>query len=101
MCISIRFSVFVFVILAISLFSLPGFAQYNGNIQGVVTDSSGAAISGATVRLRNADTNVSATDKTSESGNYRFSSLPPGNYVVSAEADRFQKAEAKFTLSTA
>ena len=101
MSVSIRFSVFGLVILAISLLSLPGHAQYNGNIQGVVTDSSGAAISGATVRLRNADTNVSATDKTSESGNYRFSSLPPGNYVVSAEADRFQKAEAKFTLSTA
>jgi hypothetical protein len=80
--------------------SLPGFAQYSSNIQGVVSDPAGAAINGATVELRSVETGVMATITTSESGNYRFSSLPPGSYVVTAEAKGFKKTEANFVLST-
>ena len=87
-------------LLILLLTTLPGFAQYSGNIQGVVSDPAGAAINGASVVLRNEDTGVTATTNTSDSGNYRFSSLPPGNYAVSAEANGFRKAEAKFALNT-
>jgi Carboxypeptidase regulatory-like domain len=76
------------------------FGQYSSNIQGVVSDPSGAAINGASIELRNVDTGVSAVTKTTETGNYRFSSLPPGNYVVSAEANGFRKTEANFVLET-
>jgi hypothetical protein len=76
------------------------FAQYNSNIQGVISDPGGAAINEASVVLRNVDTGVQATTKSTDSGNYRFSSLPPGNYVVSAESAGFRKAEARFTLET-
>lgn len=75
-------------------------AQYSGNVQGFVLDSSGAAVSGASVTLRNTDTGVENTAKTVESGNYRFSSLPPGNYVVAAESSGFKKTEVNFILST-
>jgi len=93
---------FLFVTSIFFIFAnVIAFAQYNGNIQGVISDSSGAAIAGATVSLRDVDTNISATDTTSESGNYRFNSLPPGNYVISAEAKNFGKTEVNFTLSTA
>jgi hypothetical protein len=82
------------------LCSLPALAQYSSNIQGVVSDPVGAAINGASVRLRNVNTGVTAVITTVESGNYRFSSLPAGNYVVTAEATGFRKAESSFTLST-
>src|SRR5580700_1540288 len=82
------------------LCALPALAQYSSNIQGVVSDPVGAAINGASVRLRNVDTGVTAVITTVESGNYRFSSLPAGNYVVTAEATGFRKAESSFTLST-
>lgn len=95
------FRLFCVFLLSLFLFTLPCFAQYSGNIQGVVADPSGAAINGASVQLRNVDTGIAATTKTSESGNYRFSSFPPGNYVVSAEASGFRKTEASFVLSTA
>jgi len=75
-------------------------AQYSGNVQGFVLDPSGAAVSGATVTLRNVDTGVENTAKTVESGNYRFSSLPPGTYVITAEAGGFTKKDVNFTLST-
>jgi Carboxypeptidase regulatory-like domain len=82
------------------LCSLPALAQYSSNIQGVVSDPAGAAINGASVQLVNVDTGVTALITTAESGNYRFSSLPAGNYVVTAEAKGFKKAESRFTLTT-
>jgi hypothetical protein len=77
---------------------LPCLAQYSGNLQGAVSDPAGAAIHGASVELHNADTGVMALITTSESGNYRFSSLPPGNYVLTAEAKGFKKTQASFAL---
>ena len=65
-------------------------AQYSGSIQGVLTDSSGAAIADARINLRNLDTGIEHTTKTSNSGNYSFPSLAPGHYVVRAEAKGFR-----------
>lgn len=76
------------------------FAQYSGNIQGVVSDPSGSAINGATVTLHNGETGVTATTTTSDTGNYRFSSLEPGHYVVTAEAKGFRTTEENLTLET-
>jgi hypothetical protein len=73
---------------------------FSGNIQGVISDPSGAAIPSAAVGLRNVDTGVTATDISSSSGNYRFSSLAPGNYVVQAAASGFRKTEVSVTLET-
>lgn len=82
------------------LISVPLFAQYSSNVQGVLSDPAGAAITGASVQLLNSETGVTSVTKTTDSGNYRFSSLPPGNYVVTADAAGFRKAEARFTLDT-
>jgi Carboxypeptidase regulatory-like domain/TonB dependent receptor len=87
--------------LSVLLFlGLPAFAQYSANVQGVVSDPAGAAINGARIQLRNVDNGVTATVTSNDSGNYRFSSLPPGNYVVSAEASGFRRTEASFALET-
>src|SRR5579863_1371343 len=96
----LRLSLLLSFLLILLLCSLPGYAQYSSNIQGVVSDPAGAAINGASVQLLNVDTGVTATITTSESGNYRFSSLPPGNYVVTAETRGFRKTEARFALNT-
>jgi len=86
------------------LFGLAGcsYAQtvFSGNIQGVVTDPSGASVAGATVALRNVDTGVEVTATTSASGNYRFSSLAPGRYTVRVESAGFSVAEERVTLET-
>ena len=96
----LRLSLRLSSLLVLLACSLPAFAQYSSNIQGVVSDPAGAAINGATVVLLNSDTGVTATTTTSDSGNYRYSSLPPGNYLVTAEAQGFKKTEASFALST-
>ncbi|HUE01997.1 MAG TPA: carboxypeptidase-like regulatory domain-containing protein [Bryobacteraceae bacterium] len=72
---------------------------FSGNIQGVVSDPSGAAVPAAAVTLRNLDTGVETAATTSTSGNYRFS-LPPGRYTVHVETAGFRPAEEGVTLDT-
>jgi len=83
------------------LANLSVYAQYSSNIQGIVSDPSGAVVNGASIQLRNVDTNVVAATASSDSGNYRFSSLQPGHYIISAEASGFSKTEINLTLGTA
>ncbi|MGE5206059.1 MAG: carboxypeptidase-like regulatory domain-containing protein, partial [Chlamydiota bacterium] len=80
--------------------SFPAFAQFTGSIQGVVTDPTGAGIPKATVTLVNQSTKVSTTSTTDASGNYRFVSLAPGAYKITAEAAGFAKTEANVNLLT-
>jgi hypothetical protein len=52
--------------MTIVLFNTALFAQYNGNIQGVVFDPNGAVVNGASIQLRNVDTGVIAVTTTSD-----------------------------------
>jgi Mn2+/Fe2+ NRAMP family transporter len=62
MKLSSRWGVLVAIVCAILLMMLaaaPGWAQtFRGTIQGTVTDSSGAALVGATVTIHNVDTGI-------------------------------------------
>src|SRR3954469_17750534 len=70
---------------------LPCHAQQTtGTILGTVVDSTGAAVSGVTVRVLNLATNARRETQTDVSGNYTLPSLPAGNYKVSATAQGFQ-----------
>ncbi len=61
------------------LTSLPlCYGQDVSGMTGEVTDSSGAAIAGATVTLKNAATGLQFTATTNSVGVYRFSEIPPG-----------------------
>lgn len=73
---------------------------FSGNIQGLISDPSGATVAGAQVKLRNAETGVEASATSSDSGNYRFSSLPPGRYIVRVEAAGFRAEEVSVNLET-
>src|SRR5580692_6867699 len=66
-------------------------AQYRASIQGVVTDPQGAAVSGATVTLKNLETNQTLTATTDDSGIYNFNALAPSKYSLSAEKSGFKK----------
>src|SRR4051794_24245395 len=62
-----------------------------GQIAGLVTDPSGAAIPGARVRAINTQTGVARETITTESGNFSVLSLIPGIYSVEVTAPNFQK----------
>ena len=61
-------------------------------IVGTITDSSGAALPGATVTARNVDTGFTRTVPANESGAYRLEFLPIGSYVVEVTLSGFKTA---------
>lgn len=62
-----------------------------GTLLGTVTDTSGAAVTGAKVSTTAAATGAVHDSVTNESGNYSFPDLQPGTYTVSAEATGFKR----------
>jgi len=60
-----------------------------GVITGTVTDPSGASVPNAKVTLTNAGTNISQSTTTASDGSYRFSLVPPGNYIIDVNAASF------------
>lgn len=68
------------------------FAQDSrGTVVGRVTDSSGAVVPGADVRIVNDATGVAATAKTNDAGAYALPYLLPGNYTLNTEMQGFKK----------
>src|SRR5690349_5716102 len=71
-----------------------------GSISGVVTDESKAALPGATVTVKNADTGQNRVTTTDEQGRFRADALSPGKYSVAVELSGFRTAEyPSMTLS--
>jgi hypothetical protein len=65
----------------------------NGNIEGMVRDSSGGVLPGVTITVTNADTGVQRTTLTNTDGVYRALLLPLGTYTLTAELPGFRKFE--------
>lgn len=77
------------VVLAWAL-TVPGRTQDTATIVGLVTDSSGAAVPGATVMLVNTATGFSRSVASDSEGRYVASAIPTGLYTVTAEKQGFQ-----------
>lgn len=79
--------------LAALLLAAPAFGQIEtARIQGVVSDSTGAVIPGATVRFVHVDTGQEFVVSTSADGLYRSVPLRIGEYRVEYESDGFKRA---------
>jgi hypothetical protein len=61
----------------------------SGTISGSVVDQTGALVAGADVTVRNIDTGLERTSRSEESGRFRVTLLPPGNYEVNVTAQGF------------
>ena len=66
-------------------------AQDSANITGQVLDTTGAAVQGATLTARNADTGLVRSTTSDEQGLYRMYALPLGPYEVRASKSGFQE----------
>ncbi|MCL4851343.1 MAG: carboxypeptidase regulatory-like domain-containing protein [Bryobacteraceae bacterium] len=64
-----------------------------GLITGLVTDSSGASVAGASIRALHVATNVAVKSETNAEGNFTLNFLPPGQYTVSAAKAGFKPFE--------
>lgn len=86
------------------MLSVTIFAQsqaLNGQIEGTVTDASGASVPNATVTLINVETGTERTVTSDDNGTYRAPLLPLGTYRVTAEAASFKRLVREgITLTT-
>src|SRR2546425_9611096 len=72
------------IVLLIALGTCEIFAQTStATIRGVVRDTTGALIPGATINVKHIDSGLTRTVLSSETGNYAVSSLPVGPYEIS------------------
>ncbi len=75
--------------LAFSIGALAQTQSTSGTIQGNVLDANGAAIPGASVEIKNVDTNFSRSIVTDEEGRFVALSLPSGRYTVTVSKQGF------------
>src|SRR5436309_1299800 len=83
------------VILALALPALSQTQITTGTIQGTVTDANGAIVPGASVEIKNLDTNLTRTLTTDEGGRFVALALPPGPYSVTVSKQGFATAVAE------
>lgn len=72
-------------------------ASYTGaaelaTVHGNIRDAQGRGIPNARLRIYRADTNAGSDGKSDDTGNYNFTGLAAGEYLLSAGKDRFQTA---------
>jgi Carboxypeptidase regulatory-like domain/TonB dependent receptor-like, beta-barrel len=79
----------IFILLFISIRWTAAQTAVDGAVGGTVLDSSGAAVSGATVTVQNNETNAEQTTVTDASGYFRAVHLHPGSYNVTIAAAGF------------
>lgn len=82
----------IFSTMLIACFCGSAHAQTSyGSINGIVTDNSGAVITGANVTLTNSGTSEKQIIPSDNSGIYRFVNLIPGTYRIDIEKSGFKR----------
>jgi hypothetical protein len=79
-----------FAALVSALVVLSAIAQGDSSLWGTVTDATDTTVSGATVVIKNLETNTERTVVTDEAGRFNAPALPVGHYEVTAAKLGFQ-----------
>jgi hypothetical protein len=86
-----RRSPYILVALSLALFSSCAWPQTQlATVFGIITDRTGAVISGALITVVNQSTGLKREVRTDLAGQYRIIGLPTGNYSARAEKEGFQ-----------
>jgi hypothetical protein len=89
------------VLLALTLCLARGAqAQFSGAVSGIVTDSSGAVVPGASLKLQKTATAEQRTATSGADGFYQFVSLSPGNYELTTSMTGFKTSQISLVLQT-
>ncbi|HLZ91519.1 MAG TPA: carboxypeptidase-like regulatory domain-containing protein [Candidatus Acidoferrum sp.] len=79
--------------------SLHAQAASSTSIVGVVTDSSGAVVVGASAKLTDKATNTPRTTVTNDAGRYFFANVVPGDYEIAVSKTGFRTTKTIVTAS--
>jgi hypothetical protein len=72
------------------LLAIPAFADLTGDVQGTVTDASGARVADAKVTIKNIGTGATRTVTTGSGGEFSIPQLEIGAHLVTVEKDGFK-----------
>ena len=61
------------------------------SLRGLVTDSTGAVIGGATITIKNTELGTDSVGRSNGQGEYAFQQVTPGKYIITTEAPGFGK----------
>ena len=93
-CRSTLYPLLYFHLLALGVVIFPvrslGQGETTSAVVGQVTDSTSAALPGATVTITNRDTGLRRSAKTDDAGRFIFLQLKPGSYSVRVEVQGFE-----------
>ena len=64
-----------------------------GSVAGLVTDTSGGSVIGATITITDKTTNTPRTTTSNENGRYNFANIAPGVYQINANKTGFRVAK--------
>jgi outer membrane receptor protein involved in Fe transport len=93
------------LVASFALFAGSIFAQSatTGSIEGTVTDTSGAAVPGANIKVTSRNLISPQTATADDNGRYKIANLPPGKYSVTVESTKgfakFEKSDVEVSLS--
>ncbi len=72
--------------------------QLTGSVEGTIKDSTGAVIPDASVELANLDTGIAQSASSGSEGTYRFNSVKPGAYKITASLKGFKTVSQNFNV---
>ncbi|MFN3322861.1 MAG: TonB-dependent receptor domain-containing protein [Bryobacteraceae bacterium] len=74
--------------------------SFTGGVRGTVTDQSEAAIAAARVVVTDAERGTTFNTVSDEAGRFAVTALPPGSYILTAEAPGFKRfSSGRFTIA--
>src|SRR5438552_514839 len=86
---SLRFCFASLLVLAVCALSAMAQSTTTGAINGAVTNPNKEVVAGATVTVKNNDTNKEVTATTDDNGGFKVTNLDPGTYTVTVSAAGF------------
>lgn len=81
--------------LMLALTCIAAIGQANSNVTGIVTDQTGAVVSGASISITNPATGFTSVTESESSGLYVVGGLNPANYNMKVQAKGFETFEQK------
>ncbi|HEV2178475.1 MAG TPA: carboxypeptidase-like regulatory domain-containing protein [Terriglobia bacterium] len=83
------------LVLLVFVWTPLAWAQVTATVSGMITDPAGAAVSGASVMVRNVNTETDRSTVTDDAGQYQVFALPVGEYEVDVRKQGFTEGIRK------